>query len=231
MAADLKVGRGHHGLKADTGQAQGGQGEHMADATRSHGGHRTPQTVWGMKENNYTSVDLKQLFKHRARLHGPILGAKMNAKETDQQACNINVAGCAMLRKTFFFMMPRPCPTTGHERTKSTGEGTAWTRAGKADIPDTRGAHRADKVWRRGQSGLKRHKANTWPTEGGHIADICGQVLEARPKRTPCRHMADTMADKVWRRGQSRIKADTTRTMADKADNGGQGLEARAKRS
>ena len=25
------------------------------------------------------------------------------------------------------FTMPRPCPTAGHERTKSTGEGTKWT--------------------------------------------------------------------------------------------------------
>ena len=46
-------------------------------------------------------IDPRQFFKHRVRLQRPNLEAKMNAKETDEQACNINAAGRAMLRKNF----------------------------------------------------------------------------------------------------------------------------------
>ena len=193
----------------------------------------------------------------------------MNAKETNQQACNINAAGCAMLRKNLIL-----------HRTKSRGEGTWWTKGHMVDThkADTRGAQRADKVWKvdtrriqgghmadmymvdkvwgHGQSGPK---ANTRRTRGGHkagtrwtkvdtwrtnvrqglevgpkrtqgtqgthgrskvdTADICGHGLEARPKRTPGGHKADT------RRTHGGHKADTWRT------HGGQGLEARPKRS
>ena len=108
------------------------------------------------------------------RLQRPNLEAKLNANETDQQACNINVAVCAMLRKHF---IPWPCPIAGHERTKSRGEAHGGSELNKG----TRGAHRADKVWRRGQSG---RKADTRRTHHG-------QGLKARPKRLGG-HEADT---------------------------------------
>ena len=71
-----------------------------------------------------------------------------------------------------------------HSR-KSRDEGAWWTCAGKADTwwthaytANTRGAHRADKVWRRSQSGrVADTKSDRWRTDGR-------QGLEAGPKQT-----------------------------------------------
>ena len=104
----------------------------------------------------------------------------------------------------FSFMMPRPCPRAGHERTKPRGEDTWWTRAGKerahsgqiGHMADTWWTHarqtqEADNVWRRGQNG---HVADKRRSHGGHMADKIwrqtpgGHKWQARfgggPKRT-----------------------------------------------
>ena len=63
-------------------------------------------------------------------------------------------------------------------------------------------------------------KADTWPMQGGHMADICGQGLEARPKRTPGGHKADTW----WIKCGGAAKAESRRTQGGhKADTCGRG--------
>ena len=72
------------------------------------------------------------------------------------------------------------------------------------------GRQMASKAWRRGTSGLKGRKADTWPTQGGGTAE----AGSGGHKATHHGHMAD----KVWRRGQSGPKAD--RHKADKRPSG-----------
>ena len=102
----------------------------------------------------------------------------------------------------------------------------------KAGTWGTQGEQMAGKVWRRGQSGLKGHKA-----EGGRMADKVW-------RRSQSGHTVRHMADKVWRRGQSGNKAGghkadkvcmEVRPSALKADprrtHGGQSVETRPKRN
>ena len=86
-----------------------------------------------MLAQNYTSIDPKQFFKHRARLQRPNLGAKMNAKETDQWACNVNVVGCAMVRKNFSLLVakPRVAKVQMQRRTKSGHMVVTWWMHGR----------------------------------------------------------------------------------------------------
>ena len=94
-------------------------------------------------------------------------------------------------------------------------------RGHMVDLTDKEQAHGGQRVhtlWTDGgqevgKVGPKRAQG----TQSGHMADTCGQGLEVRPKRTPGGHEADTrrthgghkadMADKMWRCGQSGIKA------------------------
>ena len=100
----------------------------------------------------------------------------MKAKETDQRACNINAVGCAMLRKNLILHDATALPHSRPRADKVQKQGRTVDTHGA----NTRGAHMADKawrrqsgpwrthggqmegkVWRRGQSGLKGHKADT----------------------------------------------------------------------
>ena len=112
-------------------------------------------------------------------------------------------------------------------------------------------ADMADKVWRRGQSGLKAdakgQKADTWRTRFGGAAkadsrQTQGDTWRTRlggaakensrpthggqslggPKADTWRTQGGHMADKVWRRGQSGFKTNTRGHMADKAWRRGQ---------
>ena len=139
----------------------------------------------------------------------------MNAKNAKEAGMPYKRGGLRHAEQEVYFTMPRPCPTTGHERTKSRGEDTGWTWAGKERA---HGRQRAD-TW--GEQGLEArpkrtrggHKAVTWRTRGG-------QGLEARPsalnghkadkQRTQGGHKEDTwrtrgrdMAEKLRGRGQS----------------------------
>ena len=124
-----------------------------------------------------------------------------------------------------FYFMPRPCPTAGHERTKSRGEGTWWTWAGKewahggqrTDTwwTHTRETQEAYGIWRQLEARPKRtrdtrrahggHQADTWRTNGK-------QGLETGLRDTRRTQGERTKAlDKVWRRSQAHSKADTRR--------------------
>ena len=90
----------------------------------------------------------------------------MNAKETDQRACNINAAGCAMLRKNF---------TPGHARTKSRGMvDLSWQGAGTWR---TQSGHMAGAWWthtrqtQEADRGRTRFGGAAKRTHGGHVAD------------------------------------------------------------
>ena len=103
----------------------------------------------------------------------------------------------------FCLMMPRPCPTAGQERTKSRGKALAdtWRTKGKVDTWQTRFGGHS-------QSG---HKA-------GHQADTGRDMALAQGG-----HMADT-----WR---TKGKVDTWLKSVIWRTHGGQGLEARPKRT
>ena len=97
-------------------------------------------------------LSVSKLYQHRPQtvfqawgaLAKEICGAKMNAKETDQRACNINAVGCATLRKN----LPHDATALPHSRP------------------------RADKVQRRGRMvDLRWQRADTWRTKSGHMAD------------------------------------------------------------
>ena len=115
----------------------------------------------------------------------------MNAKETDQRVNNINAMGCARVRKNYL-MMPRPFPAADQERPSL-------------------------EAWRGGQNTRRTHgrQAHTWRTSFGG-ADSKGGL-----KR--CTH-GEHMEDKVWRRGQSGLKVDTSGHMADKLQGRGQSI-------
>ena len=104
---------------------------------------------------NCTSIDPKQFFKHRVRLQRPNLEAKMNADEAGMQ-----FAQC--WERILYFMMPRPCPTAGHERTKS--------RRGHMVDLSWQSGHMVDthKAGGHTQGRHKRSHADTRRTRGGH---------------------------------------------------------------
>ena len=89
---------------------------------------------------------------------------------------------CTVLRKNCF-VMPRPCPTAGHERadTEANIGHTADTRRSKqgGQMADTRRTHR-------GQSVETRPRRN----QGGHARTKCGGAAKA--KADPRQTQADT---------------------------------------
>ena len=98
-------------------------------------------------------------------------GWKLNGKEIDRRACNMNAVGCAMAngRKELYLMMPRPCLTPGQTRVKS--RGSVWRR-GKADS------------WRTLACVGHCLEARSKGIQGGYKQTHRGQGLEAWPKRT-----------------------------------------------
>ena len=98
---------------------------------------------------------------------------------------------------------------THTRQTQEADTGRTRCERGKADTQPTRGRDKTV-TWRTyGVQGLE---------QGGHMADA-RRTHGGQPKRIPkadatCTHSGH-MADKVWRRGQRGIKADT-----NKADNG-----------
>ena len=163
----------------------------MADAWRTCPGDaaratRSQPFSLSLRENlaaNYTSIDPKQFFKYRAHLQGPNLEAKMNAKEIDQQACNINAGGRAMPRRDFILHDAAALPHSRSRADKSRGE----ARGGPEPTRRTRRKGRtymADKIWRRG--------ASSWRTQDGHMEDRRGgpkghmagkwRLADTRPK-------------------------------------------------
>ena len=160
----------------------------------------------------------------------------MNAKEADQQACNIDVAGCNA-EKEFYFMMPRVCPTAGHRRGHMLD--LSWQRKGAWRTKSERMADMGGRRKRR-RRGQSRNVAVTWRTydiqgleagrtHGGHKAGTWRttgrQGLEAGPKRTQGsrRTHGGNTAFKADRQGGQ--TADTRRT------HGGQSVEAEPKRN
>ena len=152
----------------------------------------------------------------------------MNAKETDQRACNINAMGCAKMRKNYL-MMPRPFPAADQERQSPEawrgGQNTRRTHGGQAPrtVRALMRAHGGHKVDTRRTKG----KADTWQTRFGGAAKADtrldtrrdtrrthgGQVLGARTQKADSKgaHMANT-----WRtRFGGAAKADSRRTQAD----------------
>ena len=118
----------------------------------------------------------------------------------------------------------------GHERTKSRGEDTWWTWAGKewahggqrTDTwwTHTRQTQEAYKIWRQTRRRFGgAAKADTWRTQGGHMADKWQARFGGVAKHTQGGHKADT------RRTHGGHTADTRRT------HGGQSGETRPKRN
>ena len=103
-------------------------------------------------------------------------------------------------------IMPRPCSTTGHERTKSRGEGAWWTKG-----------HMADIWWTHTRQTQEAHTLRTrfekW-THGGHMADT------RRSHRLTC--IWRTRFGGAAKRTQGKHKTDTWRTQGrHKVDKGG----------
>ena len=126
----------------------------------------------------------------------------MNAKEIDQQACNINAVGCAMLRKNFIphdaTALPRSRPRVDKVQRRGRMVVTKRTHSGHMAMVDIA---RQTQEARTGGQGLEARKAVTWLTCVMHGTD---------PRRTCGGHKAD----KVWRCGH---KADTWRTSSGDA--------------
>ena len=120
------------------------------------------------------------------------MGPKLNAKETDERACNINAVGWAMLRQGFTSWCHGRAPqkaTSGQSPEARTHGGLELKQRGEmvnTHKEDTRDKHRESWGTRVGSAA----KADTRRTQGGH----CGR-----------------MADKIWRRGQSGHKANARR--------------------
>ena len=137
----------------------------------------------------YTSIDPKQFSSIGCAYKGRICGAKMNAhrKLTSRQ---YKRGGLRNAEKEFYFMMPRPCRTAGHERPEArTHGGPELAKSG----------HMADKERTHGGHTRGRHKRRT-RREGGHMATYAYKIGG--------RHKADT-----WRtRFGGTAKADSRRT-------------------
>ena len=120
--------------------------------------------------------------------------------------------------------MPRPCPTTGQELTKTRGKalaGTWWTK-GKADTWQTRFKLEARPKWRQGRTQADAGPGR-WPTKTkfgeaakagrkpGHRLRHGGHKdgRKADTSRTKLQTQGGHMVDKVWKRGQSGLKPDT----------------------
>ena len=123
----------------------------------------------------------------------------MNAKETDQWACNINAVGCTMLRKNLLHdAMALPYTRPRADKVQRRGHmvgmgGKEWAHGGQrtdAWWTHTRQTQEAYKICRQTQGeGLEAwpkrtrggRKAGTWQTK-------CGDADKAESRRT----MADT---------------------------------------
>ena len=139
--ADTRDTRGGQCLEArpkrgDTRRTHGGQSAEMSKhiAASPFSSKREPLTP------HYTSIDPKKFFKQRGRLQRLNLGGKLNAKETDQRARNINAVGCVVVGKNFTWWWPRVDKVLADK---------VW-RPAKADSKrtpgETQGGHKPDKV-------------------------------------------------------------------------------------
>ena len=113
----------------------------------------------------YPSID-PQFFKQRVRLQRPRCAVKINAKETDQRACNIN-GQCSerILLHDATALLHQACLLGQTQETQD-----------------------ADNVWRCSQNGRRLEAADAKRTHGGHKADRrrtkCGDAARAPSRRT-----------------------------------------------
>ena len=147
---------------------------------------QNPQN-WQELQSHYAIYDsdptpkATQLYQHSPQTafqlaKAEICGAEVNAKKTDQWACNINAVGCTMLKKIFTSWCHGPAPQQ--------------TTSGQSPEVNTHGGPELAK---------SRHMADKERTHGGHMVDTHeagtggGQGLEVRPNRTRGGHKADKL--------------------------------------